>query len=149
MRKVAEVMRKVAEVMRKVAEVMRRIAEVMRNVAEVMRKIAEVMRRIAEVMRKIAEVECKVAEIMYFLKCIFLKCFLSKVYFCKMYPTCVSSKLCEFILFEFIYEIFCIPHYPKLEALSNPRTWSKEYKKLSNHRIKGRKGRCQAGSKGR
>ena len=31
-------------------------------------------------------------EVMYFLKCIF-----SKVYFCEMYPTCVSSKLCEFI----------------------------------------------------
>ena len=27
----------------------------------------------------------------------FLKVYLSKVYFCKMYPTCVSSKLCEFI----------------------------------------------------
>ena len=28
----------------------------------------------------------------------FSKVYLSKVYFCKMYPTCVSSKLCEFIL---------------------------------------------------
>ena len=26
------------------------------------------------------------------------KVYLSKEYFCKMYPTCVSSKLCEFIL---------------------------------------------------
>ena len=25
--------------------------------------------------------------------------YLSKEYFCEMYPTCVSSKLCEFILF--------------------------------------------------
>ena len=25
------------------------------------------------------------------------KVYLSKVYFCKMYPTCMSSKLCEFI----------------------------------------------------
>ena len=38
------------------------------------------MRNVAEVMRKIAEVR-------YF----------SEVYFRKMYPTCVSSKLCEFI----------------------------------------------------
>ena len=45
---------------------------------------------IAEVMRK------KVAEVMWRL-CIFSKVCLSKVYFCKMYPTCVSSKLCEFI----------------------------------------------------
>ena len=28
------------------------------------------------------------------------KVYLSKVYFCKMYPTCVSSKLCEFICDE-------------------------------------------------
>ena len=28
------------------------------------------------------------------------KVYLSKEYFCKMYPTCVSSKLCEFIYFE-------------------------------------------------
>ena len=27
------------------------------------------------------------------------KVYLAKVYFYKMYPTCVSSKLCEFILF--------------------------------------------------
>ena len=26
--------------------------------------------------------------------------YLSKVYFCEMYPTCVSSKLCEFILLQ-------------------------------------------------
>ena len=25
------------------------------------------------------------------------KVYLSKVYFCEMYPTCLSSKLCEFI----------------------------------------------------
>ena len=25
------------------------------------------------------------------------KVYLSKVYFCEMYPTCVSSKLCQFI----------------------------------------------------
>ena len=30
------------------------------------------------------------------------KVYLSKEYFCKIYPTCVSSKLCEFISFEFI-----------------------------------------------
>ena len=28
------------------------------------------------------------------------KVYLSKEYFCEMYPTCVSSKLCEFILVE-------------------------------------------------
>ena len=28
------------------------------------------------------------------------KVYLSKEYFCEMYPTCVSSKLCEFILFK-------------------------------------------------
>ena len=38
-------------------------------------------------------------------KCIYLKSirpkvYLSKEYFCEMYPTCVSSKLCEFILSE-------------------------------------------------
>ena len=27
------------------------------------------------------------------------KVYLSKEYFCEMYPTCVSSKLCEFICF--------------------------------------------------
>ena len=27
------------------------------------------------------------------------KVYSSKVYFCAMYPTCVSSKLCEFIFF--------------------------------------------------
>ena len=27
----------------------------------------------------------------------FSKVYLSQVYFCKMYPTCVSSKLCEFV----------------------------------------------------
>ena len=36
-------------------------------------------------------------EVMYFLKCISSKVCLSKVYFFEMYPTCVSSKLCEFI----------------------------------------------------
>ena len=28
------------------------------------------------------------------------KVYLTKEYFCEMYPTCVSSKLCEFILFQ-------------------------------------------------
>ena len=28
----------------------------------------------------------------------FSKVYLSQVYFCEMYPTCVSSKLCEFFL---------------------------------------------------
>ena len=32
-----------------------------------------------------------------FFKVHFSEAFLSKVYFCEMYPTCVSSKLCEFI----------------------------------------------------
>ena len=31
--------------------------------------------------------------------------YLSKEYFCKMYPTCVSSKLCEFIVLS-IHTIF-------------------------------------------
>ena len=30
------------------------------------------------------------------------KVYLSKEYFCEMYPTCVSSKLCEFILTIFL-----------------------------------------------
>ena len=77
-----------------------KIAEVMRKIAEVMCKIAEVMRKVAEVMRKIAEVMRKVAEVMWRL-CIFSKVCLSKMYFCEMYPTCVSSKLCEFIYFIF------------------------------------------------
>ena len=34
-----------------------------------------------------------------FQKCIFQKCiYLLKVYLCEMYSTCVSSKLCEFII---------------------------------------------------
>ena len=32
----------------------------------------------------------------------FSKVYLSKVYFCEMYTTCVSSKLCEFIWYEYI-----------------------------------------------
>ena len=32
-----------------------------------------------------------------FFKVYFSKVYVSKVYFCEMYPTCVSSKLCEFI----------------------------------------------------
>ena len=32
------------------------------------------------------------------------KVYLSKEYFCEMYPTCVSSKLCEFILVEPVSE---------------------------------------------
>ena len=35
--------------------------------------------------------------LLVFFKCILSKVCLSKVYFCEMYPTCVSSKLCEFI----------------------------------------------------
>ena len=31
------------------------------------------------------------------------KVYLSKEYFCEMYPTCVSSKLCEFIFIDAIY----------------------------------------------
>ena len=77
----------------------------MRKIAEVMCKIAEVMRKVAEVMRKIAEVMRKVAEVMWRL-CIFSKVCLSKVYFCEMYPTCVSSKLCEFIHQYIKYHIF-------------------------------------------
>ena len=34
------------------------------------------------------------------------KVYLSKVYFCKMYPTCVSSKLCEFIFVESVRNEF-------------------------------------------
>ena len=30
--------------------------------------------------------------------------YLSKVYFCEIYPTCVSSKLCEFIVSRFMFE---------------------------------------------
>ena len=37
-----------------------------------------------------------VPKCIYF-KVYFSKVYLSKVYFCEMYPTCVSSKLCEFI----------------------------------------------------
>ena len=36
------------------------------------------------------------------------KVFLPKEYFCEMYPTCVSSKLCEFISEQKIYpNFFC------------------------------------------
>ena len=43
---------------------------------------------------------CKVRACVCFIfpKCILSKVYFSKVYFCKMYPTCVSSKLCEFTL---------------------------------------------------
>ena len=34
------------------------------------------------------------------------KVYLSKEYFCEMYPTCVSSKLCEFISFSVFGEDF-------------------------------------------
>ena len=35
------------------------------------------------------------------------KVYLSKEYFCEMYPTCVSSKLCEFIwLITTCYTVF-------------------------------------------
>ena len=44
--------------------------------------------------------------VMYFLKCIFSKVCLSKVYFCEMYQTCVSAKLCEFILIKGIELLF-------------------------------------------
>ena len=37
-----------------------------------------------------------------FPKCIFPKCFYPMCNFCKMYLTCVSSKLCELILYDFI-----------------------------------------------
>ena len=69
------------------------------KIAEGMCKISEVMCKVAEVMRKIAEFMRKVAEVMWRL-CIFSKVCSSKVYFCEMYPTCVSSKLCEFISFS-------------------------------------------------
>ena len=53
---------------------------------------------------------CGAPEVMYFLKCIFLKCFLSKVHFCEMYPTCVSSKLCEFIFLQIrnFFHFLCV-----------------------------------------
>ena len=47
----------------------------------------------------------------YFFKVYFSKRYLSKVYFCKMYPTCVSSKLCEFIRPE---------AYPALQVYFTP-----------------------------
>ena len=31
------------------------------------------------------------------------KVYLSKEYFCEMYPTCVSSKLCEFIIIDNLF----------------------------------------------
>ena len=34
------------------------------------------------------------------------KVYLSKEYFCEMYPTCVSSKLCEFIFSEIFRKFF-------------------------------------------
>ena len=35
-----------------------------------------------------------------------LNLYLSKEYFCKMYPSCVSSKLCEFIFIDLDLEAF-------------------------------------------
>ena len=72
-------------------------------IADVMRKIADVMRRIAEVMRKIAEVKCGGN---VFSKVHFSEVFLFKVHFCEIYPTCVSSKLCEFIFLKIIRIIY-------------------------------------------
>ena len=40
----------------------------------------------------------------------FSKVYLSQVYFCKMYPTCMSSKLCEFVFNEdeiIFFNTFC------------------------------------------
>ena len=37
------------------------------------------------------------------------KVYLSKEYFCEMYPTCVSSKLCEFISSSLMVVIFFLP----------------------------------------
>ena len=41
------------------------------------------------------------------------------VYFCEMYPTCVSSKLCEFICIYTIVFVFVINHGPILRRLFN------------------------------
>ena len=71
--------------------------DVMGKVADVMRKIADVMRKIVDVMRKIVDVMRKIADCGFLSKVYFSKMLLSKVY--EMYPTCVSSKLCEFIYF--------------------------------------------------
>ena len=39
-----------------------------------------------------------------FSKVYFSKVYLSKVYQCEVYPTCVSSKLCEFIILQRVPE---------------------------------------------
>ena len=48
-----------------------------------------------------------------FFKVHFSEVFLSKVHFCEMYPTCVSSKLCEFI------SLFSSTHISRRPCLSN------------------------------
>ena len=41
----------------------------------------------------------------------FSKVYLSKVYFCEIYPTCVSSKLCEFIVLSFGFNFYQNPKF--------------------------------------
>ena len=45
----------------------------------------------------------------------------SKVYFCEMYPTCVSSKLCEFIFlaFDWLFQLFLSGDQPVLGNWEN------------------------------
>ena len=47
------------------------------------------------------------------------KVYLSKEYFCKMYPTCVSSKLCEFIYILHSFHLFVLFMWG-LRELNNP-----------------------------
>ena len=42
------------------------------------------------------------------------KVYLSKEYFCEMYPTCVSSKLCEFILTDINLKVLSLVLVPIL-----------------------------------
>ena len=69
------------------------------------------------------------------------KVYLSKEYFCQMYPTCVSSKLCEFIMtyislkflgwqrqFRWCWNTPPLPTqgFPTLEAASPACLWGKD-----------------------
>ena len=46
------------------------------------------------------------------------KVYLSKEYFCEMYPTCVSSKLCEFIFFKLSKIVKIVQKFSKLSKTS-------------------------------
>ena len=56
----------------------------------------------------------------YYFPVYFSKVYLSKKYFCEMYPTCVSSKLCEFILMKIILKKGVCRSFPTLQESFPP-----------------------------